>query len=712
MLALRLSAQEPTLVIVSASGKALAGVEVFLSGQSELAKTDANGSLEIPALDQKQSAWFFKPGFAYHVDTISPGKKNLIELKALSNQLKEVVVSDFQTGASLSESVMNVRKIGLEQIEAQSAQNIEQALAHQAFLRSSRDNALNMNNMTVMGLGGENIKVLVDGVPMIGRMLGNLDLSEVSSNAIESIEIIEGPMSVIYGSNALAGAVNIITKSNLSSRNSLKIESHNTNNGTHNIGASFDKGFGKNGISLSGGRNFFQGWNASDLRRGWTWLPKEQYYGNFKYSRQTKNWMIDASSRLSHAYLLDRGEPILPYGEQAIDREFRRVRADQLLNAEWNPQKKLSARIMLHQNYFSQVKNTFAKDLTTLEQQLTPVPADQDTQRFHAEGVKLISNYVYSEKTKFLLGFDANQERLTGPRIKDGIQSNSETALYASYEQRVKTMDLRFGLRKGLMNQNWTPWIFALQARVPITSSLIMRASYGRAYRIASIKERYLNFVDSNHEVFGNDQLQPEDGDSYQLKFTQLLRVFNVENSLDLSFFYNNISNKIELLALSPLEAIYQNVGSFQSRGMNMAYHLSTKKNDIRAEYNVIGIDFGTGLDYSSRASLQVMHKVPKIGTNVSIFASAFMRQFVSIYSSETGEIERLPQEAYSMIDAQLSKKLFKDRLQLTLGARNLFNVTQVLQNNLGGVHQSGAGTSFISNGRNYFISASFNVFK
>ena len=53
-------------------------------------------------------------------------------------------------------------------------------------------------------------RILVDGVPVIGRLDGNIDLSQINLENVDHIEIVEGPMSVIYGSNALAGVVNFI----------------------------------------------------------------------------------------------------------------------------------------------------------------------------------------------------------------------------------------------------------------------------------------------------------------------------------------------------------------------------------------------------------------------------------------------------------------------------------------------------------------------
>ena len=56
--------------------------------------------------------------------------------------------------------------------------------------------------------------MLVDGVPVRGRLNGQVDLSQLSLNNVERVEIVNGPMAVEYGTNALAGTINLITKSN------------------------------------------------------------------------------------------------------------------------------------------------------------------------------------------------------------------------------------------------------------------------------------------------------------------------------------------------------------------------------------------------------------------------------------------------------------------------------------------------------------------
>ncbi|MBI4501819.1 MAG: TonB-dependent receptor [Gemmatimonadetes bacterium] len=70
----------------------------------------------------------------------------------------------------------------------------------------------------LQGLGSDRVLVLVDGSPLVGRIGGELDLSRMDPSMFRGIEIVEGPQSTLYGSNALGGVVNLLTRSDLGSR--------------------------------------------------------------------------------------------------------------------------------------------------------------------------------------------------------------------------------------------------------------------------------------------------------------------------------------------------------------------------------------------------------------------------------------------------------------------------------------------------------------
>ena len=74
-----------------------------------------------------------------------------------------------------------------------------------------------LEGIQIQGISSDYIQILIDGVPSIGRLSGNLSLDRFTLLNIERIEIIKGPSSSLYGSAALGGVINIITKKSFNS---------------------------------------------------------------------------------------------------------------------------------------------------------------------------------------------------------------------------------------------------------------------------------------------------------------------------------------------------------------------------------------------------------------------------------------------------------------------------------------------------------------
>ncbi|MEX2437897.1 MAG: Plug domain-containing protein, partial [Candidatus Babeliales bacterium] len=182
----------------------------YLSNQS--------GELSIPKYLQENPKTRFvlklsHLGFESYQDTFATLKMlpNQIALKADEAALQEVVVSAQYLPTSTAKTVHKVEVIDAEKINNMAAVNLRDLLSNNLNIRLSQDNILG-SSMSMQGLSGENVKIMIDGVPIIGRQNGNIDLSQINLNNIERVELVEGPLAVNYGSNALAGTLNIITK--------------------------------------------------------------------------------------------------------------------------------------------------------------------------------------------------------------------------------------------------------------------------------------------------------------------------------------------------------------------------------------------------------------------------------------------------------------------------------------------------------------------
>ena len=102
-----------------------------------------------------------------------------------------------------------VSVIGQREIEAQGAARATDLLADQPGLTINNDHG---SGLQLRGLGPEYTLILVDGEPIVGRTAGTLDLDRLTTANVERVEIVRGPTSSLYGSDALAGVVNLITQ--------------------------------------------------------------------------------------------------------------------------------------------------------------------------------------------------------------------------------------------------------------------------------------------------------------------------------------------------------------------------------------------------------------------------------------------------------------------------------------------------------------------
>ena len=138
--------------------------------------------------------------------------------------------------------------------------DLSNVLEKELNVRISQDNILG-SSISMQGISGQNVKILINEIPVIGRMNGNIDLSQINLSNIERIEIVEGPMSTIYGSDALGGTINIITKQ--VSANTKVINTYYESIGKYNCDLLLTNKKENSSSSYSFGRKYFNGWNKN-----------------------------------------------------------------------------------------------------------------------------------------------------------------------------------------------------------------------------------------------------------------------------------------------------------------------------------------------------------------------------------------------------------------------------------------------------------------
>ena len=125
--------------------------------------------------------------------------------------LDPVVISATRTKRQLSSLPMPTQFIPQKEIEAINAIRLTDLLSEQTGLITVPDFG-GGQGIQMQGLDSQYTLVMIDGVPLIGRSAGTLDLSRITVGNIKQIEIVRGASSSLYGNEALGGIINIITQ--------------------------------------------------------------------------------------------------------------------------------------------------------------------------------------------------------------------------------------------------------------------------------------------------------------------------------------------------------------------------------------------------------------------------------------------------------------------------------------------------------------------
>lgn len=635
-----------------------------------------------------------------------------------TQHINEIVVTGQYGENSLSKSVYKMRIIDSKKIADLGAVNLRDVLSNEMNVRVTQDPMLG-SSLSIQGVGGQNIKMLIDGVPVIGRENGSIDLTQINLNNIERIEVVEGPMSVSFGTDALGGVVNLITKKSERQKFKTGVHTFYETNGQYNADAFVNGNIKGLCLSASGGRNFFEGYNPDPSTRFKLWKPREQYFADASVAYSFSKTNIKLSGQWFNEKVTSRDSGVItPYYAYGLDQYFytRRLTNSLFLSHKFNKGKQ--ADIVASYSGYRRISNTMRKDLVTLDEKLVPSADQQDTNNF----TLMMSRGTFSKNEKgnlfnYQAGYETNYESSEGNKIREYKQSVYDVSVFGSTEMHYKRLLVRPGLRLTYNSVFSAPVIPSLNVKYDVTEKISVRASYGKGYRTPSLKELYLNFVDPSHNVQGNENLKPETGDNFQLslqyqyQFSE--RVFRVEPSL----FYNHITNMISLarMSTSTLEARYINIDEFQSTGANfnmeyraphyalvLGYSYTGKNNSLMHLTSQNTFFFS----HEARANFSYIFQKPDL--NISLFYK-YNGKIQNYQYDIIGDKVTLGYiDPFSLFDITAGKNFLNKSLRITTGVRNIFNVTNVAASISAGVHSTGSNSTQAAMGRTLFVSLSY----
>lgn len=651
-----------------------------------------------------------------------------------AKELSEVVVTGQYKPQSARNSVFQVRTISRERIQKQAAVNLQDVLRNELNIRFSQDLATGGSAITLLGLKGQNVKILVDGLPMVGRQgtSNEIDINQIDVNSIERIEVVEGPMSVVYGADALAGVVNIITKKTNNGKYSVSARLHEETigneygirQGIHN--QYVNAGFRYKNWDFGGsfGHNYFGGWKDTAIGRELVWHKKDQLIGN--------GYIAYNKGRFSIRYRIDGLDEIItnpgnymPYADLnsgdtlAYDQEYLSRRVMQQLQASYFVNTRLHFQAQAAYSHYSRQVFSTTINKADGDVRLDPNPERQAQVDFSGFTFRGTAYYKLSDLVSLQPGVDINLESGEGERLNTGNNRVNDFAFFITSEITPgKKINIRPGLRI-IHNTVYDapPVVPSVNAKISLAKNLDLRLAYARGFRSPSIRELYFNFFDANHQIVGNPDLKAETSNSFTGSLNWKARQ-QENNSLTLVLdgFYNDVKNLIDFApsASDPNIYLYLNLAEYKTRGITLNTVWRHKQLLVNAGTAFTGFyneyfENDKSLDafqWSAEANATIGYTFPKAGLDLNVFYKFTGKKLSYVLSGTDVLPSRL--RGYHLADLTVNKKLGK-MISLNAGVRNLFDVDRVTSTLVvSGVHTPN-GVRNIGCGRSYFAGLSFN---
>lgn len=619
------------------------------------------------------------------------------------SSMNEVVVTGTSQPTRMKDALSNYQVISKAQIQSMGAVTLNEALRNQINIQIGNDNILG-SNIQMQGLSGNKVKILIDGVPVNGREAGNINLSQINLNNVERIEMIQGPMSVVYGTDALGGIINVITKKE-NKPYGINVGTYYETIGRYNINASVThKIKEQHQLTIGGARNYFDGWGYRDtpivapggykklVQRNLFFKPNEQYVGNlaYIYTAPKSGFRMHLASDFLKEKVTNKGSLDIwnSFEARAKDEYYNTIRSMNRISLSGRLGKKGSWQSQNGYNIYYRTRNTYVVDMTTMKDSLSSARGSQDTSRF--DDITSRSSYSNSyKKISYTAGYDVAFSYANSMKIPMRDTSIKDYALYANVSIPLvqDKLTTQAGLRTAHNTAYKAPLIPSFNLLYTPTKNIQVRGSYAKGFRAPSLKELYLSFIDQNHYILGATDLKAET--SHHIQMSASYQAY--ERQADyLQFivtgYYNNVKNGIMLIPVHPndptsIEYIYGNlfrqrntIASFQVDGQwqDLHFQLGYSRNFTVAEkgrYN----GFNTG---EATATIQYTWEKPGVSFNI-------INKFLEARPRVIAGIDGVPtynghQDAYNMLDLTAEKNFWKRRLQLTAGIKNVLDVRQV----------------------------------
>ncbi len=673
-------------------------------------------------------------------------KRDTLKKDTAARQLKEVVITGTRTMKSLQQVPIPITSITSEEIKKKGLVRLNEVLSEQTGMTILDDP--HGQGIQIQGFDPAYTLILIDGLPLIGRSTGIFELSRITTNNIDRIEIVKGPTSSLYGSEAMAGVVNIITNEpakGFSGGLSGRYGTNKTADVSLNSAYKTDKFY----LSAFGNRYSSGGYTLQPS----SGTPTVSPFAGYTFNGKTAYKFDDNTSiKLSLRYYTNNQD-----SRFLLDNRYAGGKGTE---KDFNIAPVITHRFSKKDVSVLQLYRSTYKTKSDIRYEDNGEVYDQTFFNQTFNRAELQNDYSVADNLKITAGVGAQYETVEATRYTKQQSFTSGYGYFQADWLPVKKLDIIAGGRYDAHSVYKSQFSPKLAASYALSPGLTILGSVGRGYKAPDFRQLYLNFTNAEvgYSVFGYEEanagiqrLQQEGQIETVLIDPSTLKRLNAESSTSFNFgfrykvtnklywtanlFRNNISNLIETAPIA-IKTNGQSVFSYfnlnkvftQGVESDLSYQLfkplqiaagiqyleaydQDVLNQIKAgqvftkdpETNLTRLlkrsEYGGLLSRSKYTyNVRANYYEEKSGINASVRA-IYRGRYGYKDTDGNGIVNRADEytKGYVLVNASLSKLFLKQALRVQLTAQNLLNYkdTQVILNLPGRLIYAGVAYNF-----------------
>jgi outer membrane receptor for ferrienterochelin and colicins len=655
------------------------GATIFISELKTGTTTDTSGRYEIRSVPKGtytlRISYITSPTLLERNVKVDQDLNKDFKLQAGEKTLNEVVVTGTMKEVSKLDSPVPVDIITSKFIYKNPVPSIFEGLSYVNGVRPQLNcNVCSTGDIHINGLEGPYTMVLIDGMPMVSGLSTVYGLSGIPNSLIDRVEIVKGPASTLYGSEAVGGLINIITKSP-SRAPIFAADVFSTSWRDYNTDLSVKFNAGTNATSLLG-INYFNYQHPLDKNKdGFTDLTLQNRISIFnKWAFKRKD--NKQASIAARYYYEDRwggqmnwnksfrgGDQV--YGESIYTSRFEILGTYQLPVPE---------KLTLQYSFSSHHQNSVYGNV--------PFLADQKIAFAQLLWDKEIGhhNLLFGSPFRFTF-YNDNTPATRKENLKDAPDKTYLPGLFVQDEISLGEHRLLLGARYDYNSRHGHIFTPRLAYKIKLNQTDVIRLNIGRGFRIVNLFTEDHAALTGSRQVVVKEALKPEQSWNANLNFVKKIVTGNSFVGIDASLFYTHFTNRIlPDYDTNPNQIIYDNLNGFAvSKGVsvNMDFNFpfplkiiagGTYMENFQQEN---GIRVRPVLTEKITGVWSLSYEFSKAGVAVDYTGNIYGPMRLPILSADDPRAPVSP--VWSLQNIQITKK-FGNGIEIYGGVKNLLN--------------------------------------